>query len=91
MDSFVQTTGNGRIVLENKNSLECYAQWPAPTVIFVDGPYGINGFPGDPKDTRKLPEVYAPPHWRMVKICQAKHDAVVLGDGTRLGTDASTH
>ena len=60
MDTFVQYLGKNRIVLENKNSLECYDKWPSPTVIFVDGPYGINGFPGDPKDTRLLPEVYAP-------------------------------
>lgn len=60
METFVQQIGKNRIVLENKNSLDCYGHWPSPTVILVDGPYGINGFPGDPKDTRLLPEVYAP-------------------------------
>ena len=60
METFVQQIGKNRIVLENKNSLDCYGHWPPPTVILVDGPYGINGFPGDPKDTRLLPEVYAP-------------------------------
>ena len=60
MTPFVQFIGDDRIVLENKDSLECYDKWPSPTVIFVDGPYGINGFPGDPKDTRMLPMVYAP-------------------------------
>lgn len=60
MKTFIQYQGKNQIVVENKNSLECYARWPAPTVIIVDGPYGINGFPGDPKDTKLLPEVYAP-------------------------------
>ena len=60
MKPFIQDYGSHKIVLENKNSLDCYAHWPAPTVIFVDGPYGIGGFPGDPKDTKLLPETYAP-------------------------------
>jgi hypothetical protein len=58
MNTFVQKVGENSIVLENKNSLDCYSRWPAPTIIFVDGPYGINGFPGDPKDTKFLPEIY---------------------------------
>ena len=60
MKTFAQCTENSKIVLENKNSLDCYDKWPAPTVIMIDGPYGINGFPGDPKDTMSLPEIYAP-------------------------------
>lgn len=83
MDSFRQDTGNIKIVLENKNSLDCYAHWPAPTVIFVDGPYGINGFPGDPKDTRLLPEVYAPHIAEWSKY--AKPDTTLWFWGTELG------
>ena len=60
MNPYIQFFDKNQIVLENKNSLDCYSKWPSPTVIFVDGPYGINGFPGDPKDTKMLPEVYAP-------------------------------
>lgn len=83
MNTFVQFEGKNKIVLENKNSLECYDKWPAPTVIFVDGPYGIGGFPGDPKDTRQLPEVYAPHIAVWSKY--AKPDTTLWFWGTELG------
>ena len=83
MKKFVHHFGCNAIVLENKNSLECYSQWPAPTVIFVDGPYGINGFPGDPKDTKSLPEVYAPHIAEWSKY--AKPDTTLWFWGTELG------
>ena len=83
MENFVQLNGNTRIVLENKNSLDCYSHWPRPTVIFVDGPYGINGFPGDPKDTRLLPEVYAPHLAEWSKY--AKPSTTLWFWGTELG------
>ncbi len=40
-------------------------QWPAPTVIIVDGPYGVGSFPGDPVSHEALPEWYRPyiAHW----------------------------
>ena len=34
--------------------------WPAPTVIVVDGPYGVGSFPGDPVAYDALPEWYRP-------------------------------
>ena len=83
MESFVQLIDKQRIVLENKNSLDCYAHWPRPTVIFVDGPYDINGFPGDPKDTRQLPEVYAAHIAEWSKY--AKSDTTLWFWGTELG------
>ncbi len=42
------------------DALAHYASWPSPTVIVVDGPYGVAGFPGDPPTPDCLPEWYAP-------------------------------
>ena len=36
------------------------AGWPAPTVIVVDGPYGVGSFPGDPVSHEVLPQWYRP-------------------------------
>lgn len=45
--------------------LEVSAGWPSPTVIIVDGPYGVGSFPGDPVSHETLPEWYRPhvAHW----------------------------
>lgn len=43
----------------NCDALECYSKWPSPTAIIVDGPYGVGGFPGDPKTVDTLPQWYA--------------------------------
>lgn len=83
MKPYIQLIGNDKIVLENRDSLDCYDKWPSPTIIFVDGPYGINGFPGDPKDTRKLPETYAPHVAAWSKY--AKPDTTLWFWGTELG------
>ena len=40
--------------------LEASAEWPSPTVIIVDGPYGVGSFPGDPVSHEALPEWYRP-------------------------------
>lgn len=37
-----------------------YEEWPQPTAIIVDGPYGVAGFPGDPPTPERLPDWYAP-------------------------------
>lgn len=37
-----------------------YAQWPSPTCIISDGPYGVSGFPGDSHTAASLPEWYEP-------------------------------
>ena len=40
--------------------LEVSTEWPSPTVIIVDGPYGVGSFPGDPVSHDALPEWYRP-------------------------------
>ena len=42
------------------DSLDSYAEWPAPTVIVSDGGYGVLGFEGDTSDHLDLPEWYEP-------------------------------
>ncbi|HUG91903.1 MAG TPA: DNA methyltransferase [Planctomycetaceae bacterium] len=37
-----------------------YEQWPFPTCIISDGPYGVSGFPGDEQKADCLAEWYAP-------------------------------
>ncbi|HUT60521.1 MAG TPA: DNA methyltransferase [Phycisphaerae bacterium] len=37
-----------------------YANWPSPTCIISDGPYGVNGFPGDNPTAESLAEWYEP-------------------------------
>ena len=37
-----------------------YDGWPAPDCIIADGPYGVNGFPGDARSAASLPEWYEP-------------------------------
>jgi hypothetical protein len=46
--------------LYRANALDLYAEWPTPTVIFSDGAYGVNGFPGDPPNANVLGEWYEP-------------------------------
>jgi DNA modification methylase len=42
------------------DSLDHYATWPTPTAIVSDGPYGIGGYPGDPRRPEALPDAYEP-------------------------------
>src|ERR1019366_273353 len=42
------------------DSLRLCAEWPSPTAIVVDGPYGIGSFPGDPVTPDGLAEWYEP-------------------------------
>ncbi len=42
------------------NVLERYNSWPSPHLIVSDGAYGVNGFPGDPKNVDELAEWYEP-------------------------------
>ena len=37
-----------------------YADWPTPTCIIADGPYGVDGFPGDERTPASLAEWYEP-------------------------------
>lgn len=42
------------------DSLTLYEQWPQPTCIIADGPYGLAKFPGEPPTVSALPAWYAP-------------------------------
>jgi site-specific DNA-methyltransferase (adenine-specific) len=37
-----------------------YAEWPTPVCIISDGPYGVNGFPGDERKADALDQWYEP-------------------------------
>lgn len=37
-----------------------YASWPTPTCIIADGPYGVDGFPGDERKATSLGDWYEP-------------------------------
>lgn len=50
----------GGATLFHGDALDLYEQWPSPTCIVVDGPYGLGKFPGEPKTPRNLPRWYAP-------------------------------
>lgn len=39
---------------------ELYAEWPTPTCIVADGPYGLSGFPGDMPTVDGLADWYLP-------------------------------
>lgn len=52
------TTGGVRIT--HGNVLDLYEGWDTPICIVSDGPYGIGGYPGDPRTYDALPEVYEP-------------------------------
>lgn len=46
--------------LHHGDFLSVAADWPAPTVIIADGPYGVGSYPGDPAAPELLPEWYRP-------------------------------
>jgi len=46
--------------LTQADALSCYAQWPAPTVIVSDGPYGLGLFRGDMPTAKGLAAWYEP-------------------------------
>ena len=46
--------------LQHGDFLGASSDWPSPTVIVVDGPYGVGSFPGDPVSHTDLPEWYRP-------------------------------
>lgn len=37
-----------------------YDSWPSPVCLIVDGPYGVNGFPGDQRKSDTLADWYQP-------------------------------
>lgn len=42
------------------DALDFYHEWPSPTVIVSDGPYGVNGYPGDLLSFEGLASWYEP-------------------------------
>ena len=58
-DTPAQVTVCGATI-QRGDFLEKSTGWPSPTVIIVDGPYGIASFPGDPNSPCELPEWYEP-------------------------------
>ena len=42
------------------DAMSCYNDWPQPTAIIADGPYGLGKFPGEPIEADNLGEWYAP-------------------------------
>lgn len=51
---------DGTINLYCGDALKLYDKWKSPTVIISDGPYGINGFPGDLLSPDSLDKWYEP-------------------------------
>jgi len=49
-----------RAQLDLGDALDLYDAWEPPTVIIVDGPYGVSGFRGDLRTADGLAEWYAP-------------------------------
>lgn len=58
--SATETYNRGNIHLFCGDALELYENWEVPTVIISDGPYGINGFPGDLVSPVGLDKWYEP-------------------------------
>lgn len=55
-----ESTRVGEATIELADAAARYSEWPAPTAVIVDGPYGVGGFPGDPPKPDGLGEWYAP-------------------------------
>lgn len=55
-DKFVRD----RSVIHFDRAENLYSDWPAPTCIISDGPYGVSGFPGDSHTADTLAEWYRP-------------------------------
>ena len=50
----------GNAVIDFGRVEDHYAKWPTPTCIIADGPYGVDGFPGDQRTPATLAEWYEP-------------------------------
>ena len=42
------------------DAIKLYSKWETPVVIICDGPYGVNGFPGDLVSYKGLADWYEP-------------------------------
>ncbi len=52
--------GREGVAIHFDHAEHLYKQWPSPTCIISDGPYGVNGFPGDEYKWASLAEWYDP-------------------------------
>lgn len=50
----------GDVSIHFDHAERLYARWPKPTCIISDGPYGVNGFPGDHHTVKSLDQWYTP-------------------------------
>lgn len=50
----------GDVALHFDAAEDLYESWPAPVCIVADGPYGVNGFPGDERTACTLAAWYRP-------------------------------
>lgn len=50
----------GDVAIHFERAERLYEQWNSPTCIISDGPYGVNGFPGDEMKWASLAEWYEP-------------------------------
>jgi hypothetical protein len=48
------------VALHFNRAEDLYADWPTPTCIISDGPYGVSGFPGDERKAESLEQWYEP-------------------------------
>ena len=56
----IQVERVGNAFIHHGDSLKLYEQWPTPTCIIADGPYGLAKFPNEPPTVTPLPAWYAP-------------------------------
>ncbi|MCY4656575.1 MAG: hypothetical protein OXC80_07140, partial [Gammaproteobacteria bacterium] len=50
----------GTVEISLNYAEDLYSDWPTPTCIVSDGPYGLSGYPGDLTDVVNLPDWYRP-------------------------------
>lgn len=55
-----QSFKHDHVEVHGKDVLTLYENWPAPTIIMSDGPYGLNSYNGDLKTAEGLDEFYRP-------------------------------
>jgi len=49
-----------RVTIHFNRAEKLYSSWPTPVCIISDGPYGVNGYPGDKLKAESLTEWYRP-------------------------------
>ena len=54
----MEQTDINNIHLYCSDAMEVYDKWKSPVAIICDGPYGVNGFPGDLVSYNGLAEWY---------------------------------